>query len=130
MTDIMMKLGDFAFGIESAAYQTLARKNSWRWVEQARISRKPAQQAIGPGAEKLTIAGRIYPHWKGGLGQLPALRTVADQMQPQILVDGTGRVWGKFVITKLVETQKHINEQGQPRRQDFSLEIREYGEDG
>ena len=130
MTDIMMKLGDFAFGIETAAYQTLARKNSWRWVEQARISRKPAQQAIGPGTEKLTIAGRIYPHWKGGLGQLPALRAVADQMQPQILVDGTGRVWGKFVITKLVETQKHINEQGQPHRQDFNLEIKEYGEDG
>ncbi len=129
MTDVMMSLGSFKFGIETAAYDEMSKQHSWRWADQARIGRKSAQQAIGPDASTLSMKGRIYPHWKGGLGQISALKDLGDAMKPHIMVDGTGRIWGKFVIMKLSETQKHLNEFGQPRRQDFTLELKEYGED-
>jgi len=129
MTDVMMSLGGFKFGIATAAYEEMSKQHSWRWAQQDRVGRKPAQQAIGPDASTLSLKGRIYPHWNGGLAQLNELKALGDEMTPQLMVDGTGRIWGKFVITKLSETQKHLNEYGQPRRQDFTLDLKEYGAD-
>lgn len=129
MTDVMMSIGGFKFGIATAAYDEMRKQHSWRWAQQDRIGRKPAQQAVGPDASTVSMKGRIYPHWNGGLKQLIDLKAMGDDMQPLQMIDGTGRIWGKFVITKLAETAKHLNEIGQPRRQDFTLELKEYGPD-
>ena len=125
MTDVMMSIGGFKFGIATAAYEELTQTHSWRWAQQDRIGRKPGQQAVGPDATRLSLKGRVYPHWNGGLSQVVDLKALGDAMEPHLMVDGTGRVWGKFVITRLSEVQKSVNELGQPRRQDFTLELTE-----
>lgn len=125
MTDVMMSLGGFKFGIATAAYEELSQNHSWRWAQQDRIGRKPSQQAVGPDATLISLQGRIYPHWNGGLSQMIDLKALGDSMAPLLMVDGTGRIWGKFVMVKLSETQKSLNEVGQPRRQDFTLELKE-----
>ena len=45
----LMKLGEYIFSIDSAAYQSLSRTTEFRWRSQARVGRLPAQQFIGPG---------------------------------------------------------------------------------
>ena len=45
----LMKLGEYTFSIDSAAYQSLSRTTEFRWRSQARVGRLPAQQFIGPG---------------------------------------------------------------------------------
>ena len=47
----LMKLGEYTFSIDSAAYQSLSRTTEFRWRSQARVGRLPAQQFIGPGRE-------------------------------------------------------------------------------
>ena len=125
----LIKLGGYTFSIDSAAYQTLSRTTEYRWRAQPRVGRLPAQQFIGPGEETLSLEGVIYPHFKGGLGQLDAMRAEAGKGEPLMLVDGTGRIWQQWVINQVEETHKILFEDGTPRQMEFRLQLSRYGED-
>lgn len=129
MNRVMMQLGEYQFGIESAVYEQLRRSTAYRWQGQDRIGRRPAQQFAGVGQETISLTGRIYPFYKGGLGQLDKLRAEAGQGEPRILVDGLGRIWGKWAVTRIDETQSTLMPDGVPEKIDFSLELARYGED-
>lgn len=127
--NIMMALGGYRFGLPSAAYQQLQRTHTYRWAEQQRMGREPALQYTGPGNESLELEGVLYPHYKGGLDQLDAMRKEAGSGQPLLLVDGRGKLWGKYCILEIRETQTHFMEGGVPLKQQFSLRLSRYGED-
>jgi uncharacterized protein len=130
-SSIMMGLGDYRFSLRTAAYQELRRRNSWRWPMVDRVGARPAAQFVGPGEDSVTMSGVVYPHFNGGLGQLSAMRAEADKGEPLMLVDGTGQVWGKYVITDLEEGQEVFFSNGAPRCQHFDLSLQAYGgEDG
>ena len=127
---VMLALGEFRFEIETLAYQKLALSQSWRWPEQARITREPALQFVGPGVREINLDGVIYPSFKGGIGQIETMRDMADEGVPLMLVDGLGRVWGRFVIEELSDSRTVFADNGQPRREDFAIKLKSYGEDG
>lgn len=126
---VMLGLGEFRFEIATAAYQKFSLNQSWRWPEQARISRDPALQFVGRNAGEIELDGVIYPGFKGGLGQIEAMRALADTGKPQQLVDGLGRVWGPWVITEIGDTRTVIADDGQPRKLEFRVKLKAYGED-
>lgn len=126
----MMALGTFRFGVNSANYQTLSRSAAFRWSKQDRAGQAPASQFLGPDAEDMTLEGTIYPHFKGGLRQVEAMRAVAGLGQPMILVDGLGWVLQRWVILSVDERKSVFLAGGAPRRIDFTLKLRSYGEDG
>lgn len=126
---IMLALGEFRFEIATTAYQKLAYSQSWRWPEQARITREPALQFMGKNAAEIDLEGVIYPSFKGGLGQIETLRTMADRGEPLSLVDGLGRVWERWVITELSDTRTLFADDGQPRKLEFRVKLKAYGED-
>lgn len=125
---VMMALGDYRYSLSTAAYQELTHTNAWRWASVDRIGARPAMQFVGPGEESVTMNGCIYPAFRGGLGQINAMRAEADKGQPLLLVDGTGRVWGKFCITEIRETQKVLFSDGTPRAQEFDITLQAYGD--
>lgn len=126
---IMMALGFYHFSLETSAYQQLQRSISYRWQAQDRINNDPAMQFIGPGAEQINLEGVIYPHFKGGLGQIEGMKASADIGTPLLMVDGTGRVWGRWVILQIEETREIFLKNGVPRKISFRLSITRYGED-
>ena len=91
--------------------------------------RSPAQQFVGLGEDTITLAGVIYPHYRGGLNQLNDLRRQAETGEPLLLVDGLGYVWGQWVIVSIEETQSYLQSHGQPLKQAFQLQLKYYGED-
>ena len=129
MTETMMALGDFRFGMDTAAYQTLVRTHNYKWASVGRFGRQPAQQFIGKGDETVSFSGVIYPHFRGGLGQIAAMRTLADKGVAVALVDGEGWNWGLYIIAKIKEGQSYIDGTGIPYKQTFALDLRAYGED-
>jgi phage protein U len=129
MNETLLTLGTYRFSIDTAAYQTLKRHQSYRWQSQERLLRRPAQQFVGLGDDTITLAGVIYPHYRGGLGQLNNLRKQAESGEPLLLVDGLGFVWGQWVIVSIDETQSHLQSYGMPLKQAFQLQLKYYGDD-
>lgn len=126
---VMMALGSFRFGIGRGAYQSFSRSASWRWEQIDRIGRAPALQYLGPNADEITLEGVIYPHFKGGLRQVELMRATAGTGQPMILVDGMGWIWQRWVITTVEERKSVFLADGAPRKIEFSMGLKAYGDD-
>lgn len=124
-----MTLGGFQFGLTTAAHDQLQRQSSYRWEKQDRLGREPAMQFLGAGEDKVTLSGVIYPHFRGGLGQLNTMREMAGEGEPLQLIDGMGNVLGRYCIASVQEGQAVYLGPGIPRRIDFTLELTRYGED-
>ena len=132
MRTYMARLGSFQFGMDTAAFDQLQRSSAYRWEAKNRIGRQPAMQNTGRDADTITLSGAIYPHWRGGLGQIGALRAMAESGEPQPLVyafETSGQYCGQWCITGIEETRTVLFDNGAPRKIEFSLVLREYGED-
>ena len=125
-TPVMMQLGTFQFGINTAAYQGLSRSDEWRWPDQGRFGQAPALQYTGPGATTITLDGILYPEWRGGLGQLDAMRAEAGRGKPLVLVDGRGQALGMWVIERVDESQSIFAAGGVARRIEFTLQLKRF----
>lgn len=125
---VMLQLGGFQFGINTAAFQSLQRNNEWRWPAQDRFGKPPVLQFIGEGAESITLPGVIYPEWRGGFGQLDAMRAQAGKGEPLLMVDGQGRMMGKWAIERIEEKQSVFADAGAPRKQEFTIQLRRFHE--
>jgi hypothetical protein len=122
--DVMMQLGTFQFGINTAAYNDFKRTTEQRWACQELLGQLDALQFLGPGADAVTLSGVIYPDWRGGSSQVQDLRNLAAQGFPLLLVDGMGAVWGMWAIEGVEESARLFGAGGQARRQEFTVKLR------
>lgn len=119
----------FYFNLDTAAFDELKRSSEYRWASQERLSRRPAQQAVGMGEERITLTGAIFGGFKGGIKQLDTLRSIAAQLQPLGLTTGYGEVLGNWCLKNIEEEQSALLQGGIPRKQGFTLEFVRYGDD-
>ena len=119
----------FYFNLDTAAFDELKRSSEYRWASQERISRRPAQQSVGMGEERITLSGSIFGGFKGGIKQLDTLRSIGAQLQPLGLTTGYGDVLGNWCLKNIEEEQSALLQGGIPRKQGFTLEFVRYGDD-
>jgi len=130
MSDIMMRLGSFGFGITTAAYQELQRRTAYKWASNERFGKDDALQATGYGADTISLPGVVYPEFFSGTEQLNDLRSLAEQLEPQTLIDGRGNMLGQWVIEEVEERGTIFGPQGVALKQEFTLSLRRYQDDG
>lgn len=123
------KAQPYFFNLDTAAFDELRRSTEFRWASQERLTRRPAQQAVGMGDEKITLKGAIFPGFKGGLKQLDTLRRLGAQLMPLGLTTGYGDVLGNWCLKNIEEEQSALLQGGIPRKQAFTLEFVRYGDD-
>jgi len=126
MAGVMMALGAYRFSISTAAYQEMSRAAEYRWAAQERVGAGDALQFTGAGPETIEIAGVIFPHYRGGLGQLESMRLQASLGVPLPLISGTGRMLGLWAVESVREDQRIFARRGAPLRVEFSLRLRRY----
>ena len=119
-------LGEFQFSVQSAAYQELTRADEYKWANHERFAQLDALQFTGPGPSTITLPGVIFPEYRGGLGQIEAMRTEAAKGEPLDLIDGLGFILGRWVIERVEERQSVFAAAGMPRRQEFTLALRKF----
>ena len=130
MAQTLMALGEFRFSADTAAFNKLARRRSWRWTEQATAGGSaPLMQYNGPGSQEITLTGIIYPHYRGGLGQVDAMAKLADSGIPQRLITGLGEDWGNWAIMALGEDRTVIYDRGVPLKIQFDLTLKSCRDD-
>lgn len=125
----MLCLGLFVFSLDTLSYQELQRRSSWKHASQALVGARNATQYLGPGDDVITLNGVVLPEFAGIPASLAVLRLMADQGAAWVLVEGTGTIYGAFVITELQETKTLFYVNGEARRIEFTITLQRVDQD-
>ena len=126
---MMLALGMFVFSLSTLAYQELQRQTEWRHASNNRIGAVPARQFLGRGDDTITLPGVILPELAGSGLSLDAIRLMANTGKAWPMVEGSGRIYGLWVIESLSETKTIFFSDGTPRRIEFSLSLKRIDDD-
>lgn len=126
---MMMTLGLFVFGMETLPYQKFTHDLAWRHPASGRVGLRPARQFAGVDDETISLSGVLLPEISGGDLSLDLIRLMGDSGQQWPMIEGTGRVYGFFVIDKLSTTKELFFQDGKARRIEFTLSLVRVGDD-
>ncbi|MEG3166633.1 phage tail protein [Sphingomonas sp. LB3N6] len=121
----MMALGMFVFSLPTLAYQEMQRKSAWRHARSGRIGAIDATQFVGRENDTITLSGTAYAELMAGRVSIDELRDMAAKGEAWPLIDGTGRVYGAFVITGIDDGMREFFADGTPRKIDFTVDLLE-----
>ena len=120
---MMMALGMFVFSLPTLAYQELQRKTDWKHPTTARVGARNARQFTGKGDDTFTLSGWFAPELTGSVYSLDALRMMADTGKAWILIQGTGRILGSFIIASMTEGRTVLGQDGDAAKIEFSITL-------
>lgn len=126
---MMLSLGMFVFSLSTLAYQELQRQTNWRHASNSRVGAAPALQFVGRGEDTITLPGIVLPELAGSAISLDALRLMANTGKAWPMVEGSGRIYGLWVIDNLGETKTIFFKDGTPRRIEFTLTLKRVDDD-
>jgi phage protein U len=129
MTSPLFQLGEFQFDLRNGAPQSVDWNDAYRWEQQDRLLREPANQWLGVGAREVTFEGVLFPGFSGRQTTVQGLRSMAETGKPFMLTDGRGRVYGRWCIKSLREAKDRFMDNGDARRIGFTMALVRYGED-
>ncbi|MDE1478465.1 phage tail protein [Xenorhabdus bovienii] len=121
---MMAALGLFVFMLKTTPYQSFQYKQSWRHAFNSRVGARPAWQFIGSDNDTVTLSGELYPELTGGSLSLIALKLMADSGKAWSFIDGSGAIYGMFVIESIDETKTEFMSGGAARKISFTLTLR------
>ncbi|WP_449471980.1 phage tail protein [Sphingobium chungangianum] len=119
----LMALGMFLFEIGTLPYDEMQRKSGWQHARSPRVGARDGTQFTGPGDDAFSLSGSVYTEIADGRASLEDLRSMADDGEALPLVDGTGTVYGNFVITAIDERHAFLMSDGRARRIDFGIDL-------
>ncbi|SOZ15571.1 bacteriophage P2 tail protein GPU [Cupriavidus taiwanensis] len=120
---MMMALGQFVFSLDTAPYLDFQQQIGWRHPANSRTGRRPARQFLGPDDETITLAGVLAPELTGGDDSIEDLRKLGDSGEAHVLIEGTGRYYGLFVVETMQVTRTYFFQDGKARRIEFTLKL-------
>ncbi|SUX30706.1 phage tail protein [Chromobacterium vaccinii] len=120
----MMALGMFVFMMDTLPYQDFKQRYAWRWPSNSRVGRRPAYQFLGVDEECFTLSGRLLPELTGGDTSLSLLKLMADQGKAWPLIEGTGTIYGFYVVESLDVSRTDFFSDGKARAIDFTLSLK------
>lgn len=121
---MMMTLGMFVFMLKTVPYQELQLQRSWRFPANSRVGVRPSLQFLGPDNDTLTLSGVLLPEITGGRLTLYALEQIAELGRAWPLIEGSGTIYGMFVIESLSQAKAEFFSNGECRRIEFTLTLK------
>ncbi|NCG53735.1 phage tail protein [Serratia fonticola] len=125
---MMMALGMYVFVISTTPYQEFQHDMAWRHPSNSRVGQRPATQFLGPDEESVTLSGTLYPELTGGMFSLLALQWMADTGKAWPLIEGTGMIYGMYVITGLTRARTFFSPNGYANKIEFTLTLKRVDE--
>lgn len=126
---MLMALGMFIFDLPTLAHDEMQRKASWRHARSTRIGARDATQFVGPGDETISLSGSVYAEITDGRVSIDDLRAMAGTGEAWPLVDGTGLIFGDYVIEGIDERHAFLMSDGRAQRIDFAIDLLRVDED-
>ncbi|MGH1600826.1 phage tail protein [Campylobacter majalis] len=119
---MVLSLGGFKFGWKQT--DSISRESDFGISENARIGNHPALFRANLGNESIKIDGHTLPNSGDKQEALKLLYMLANTGISYPLTTGYGKYLGKFVITKISESQAVFTDNGLFFTQGFSLELK------
>lgn len=120
---MMLTLGLFVFQLQTLPYQNMQRNVDYRWPSNSRVGQRPALQFLGIEEEKITLSGELLPEITGGKLSLLMLETMADQGHAWPLIEGSGTIYGVFVVNSISQKKTDFSPDGSARRIEFTVTL-------
>lgn len=120
---MMMVFGMFVFTLRTIPYQQLQLSQEWRHVKNDRVNASAGWQYIGPGDNSVTLDGVLYPEITGGNLSLAALNSIGYAGRPWPLIEGGGRIYGMYVMTRLERGHSEFDRYGNPKKIEFTISL-------
>lgn len=127
---ILMSLGQFIFQTSTLAFQQIQRQRAWNYASNDVALGRAKKQFTGAGEDTVTLPGLIYEEY--GFGQREAIEILASMAstgQGYVLMDGTGFLYGVYIIDSIDETKQVLYFNGVARKVDFSLKLSRVDDD-
>ncbi|WLE59289.1 phage tail protein [Burkholderia plantarii] len=122
---MLLSLDQFVFSLQTAPFRELQRQRNWKHAASARVGARDASQFTGAGDDTITLNGMVAEdNAVGTIASLDKLATMGDTGDAYVLVDGSGAVYGAFVIESLNETATYHSKDGRPRKIEFNLTVK------
>ncbi len=121
-----MILGDFNFNLRTMTPNTITRSTDYNWSDAEKIGDLPNLQNLGISRDQIEIEGVFYPKFN----MISNYRSLADIRASDLcrmannLINDSGEILGKFVITSVKETQSYFDEKGRPQKIEFTLSLK------
>ncbi len=71
----------------------------------------------------MTFEGVLYPEITSGNLSLSALETIGFAGRPWPLIEGDGRIYGMYVLTRLERGKSEFDQYGNPKKIEFTLSL-------
>ncbi|WP_445495563.1 phage tail protein [Photorhabdus sp. SF281] len=121
---MMAALGLFVFMLKTTPYQSLQHQQSWRYGFNNRVGARPAFQFMGPNNDTIILSGTLYPEITGGRLSLLALQLMAESGKAWSFLDGSGTIYGMFIIESIDQTKSEFFIDGTACKIDFTVTLR------
>ncbi|MEK7991721.1 MAG: phage tail protein [Thiotrichaceae bacterium] len=125
-----MVWGGIEFTTNTTALNKIAHSTTYEWAAVGRLDRPHARQFLGKGEDNITLTGEYYPAVGGNANALEAVRSKADKGTPEILMDGSGKNWGKYVCTDVKDDKSELMDDAKPQKVSFTVTLKKYYPDG
>lgn len=119
----LMALGLFVFELPTLTPAELSRRSDWRHARTGRVGTSDAHQYTGPGEDTISLTGVAMAELQAGEASLDQLREMAATGDCWSLTDGTGKVYGAWVITGIQEKKSAFFGDGKARKIDFTIDL-------
>jgi phage protein U len=127
---MLMVFGQFVFQTDTLSFNELQRQRAWNHASNPVAKGRAKRQYVGIGDETISLSGLIYQeHGMGNRQSLDDLAIMADQGSGFTLMDGSGYLYGVYIIENLDETRSVLLFNGVPRKIDFSLKLTRVDDD-
>ena len=120
----MAALGLFVFQLNTTPSQMMQINQKYRYGVNNRVGKRPAVQFIGLDNDDITLSGTLLPSLTGGRLSLLVLEQMAETGRAWSLIDGTGNIYGMFVIEEITQSKSEFFVDGAPRKIDFTLKLK------
>ncbi|ENG46116.1 phage P2 GpU family protein [Escherichia coli p0305293.7] len=118
---MMLALGMFVFMRQTLPHQTMQRESDYRWPSNSRIGKRELSVSrCGRKTSRLPVC--FIPTDRRKL-TMTTLRLMAEEGRAWPLLDGTGMIYGMYVISRVSEAGSIFFADGTPRKIDFTLSL-------
>lgn len=125
---MMMTLGLNIFKLSTLPYQSVNRTVDYNWAQNNRLGSRPASQFLGIQKESMVLTGQLMSGVTGGQSSLTALQSMADSGRAWPLIEGTGIIYGMFIIETINNVSSQLLSNGRAREITFTITLKRVDE--